>query len=324
MALQAGFPKETTGVTVNKVCTSGMYAIISGAREIRVGDSDIVLAGGVESMSSAPYVLRSARWGQKLRHGVMADTVWEGFTCGISSLIMGMTAENLAEKHGLSREDQDAVAHRSQRNACLAIEEGRFVDEIVPVAVPGPKGSVTHFDVDEYPRSDVTAEFLAGLKPIFKEDGTVTAGNAAGINDGAAALLLASGDTVSEMGLKPMARIVSYTIAGVEPELMGYGPVPAVQKLLKKSGLSLNDIGLIEVNEAFAGQYLAVEKLLKLNRERTNVNGSGISLGHPVGCTGARIVVTLLHEMRRRGETLGLATLCGMGGVATALLVEAV
>ncbi|MBC8337354.1 MAG: acetyl-CoA C-acetyltransferase [Alphaproteobacteria bacterium] len=324
LAMKAGFPKETIGVTVNKVCTSGMYAIIAGTREIRLGETDVILAGGVESMSSAPYVLRTARWGQKLQHGVMSDTVWEGFTCGISGQIMGQTAENLVEKHGISREEQDAVALRSQRNACAAIDSGRFTDEIVPVPVPGAKGTVTMVDTDEHPRRDVTAESLAHLKPLFKDGGTVTAGNSSGINDGAAALVLMSSRRVRETGAEPLARIVDYAFGGVEAELMGYGPVPAVEKLLSKTDVTLDDIGLVEVNEAFAGQYLAVEKLLGLDRERTNVNGSGISLGHPVGCTGARIVVTLVHEMIRREERLGLATLCGMGGVATALLVEAV
>jgi len=324
MAMKAGFPKETVAVTVNKVCTSGMYAIIAGTREIRLGEAETILVGGVESMSSAPYVLRTARWGQKLRHGVMADSVWEGFTCGISGQIMGRTAENLVERHGLTREEQDAVALRSQQSACAAIDEGRFKGEIVPVPVPGPRGTVTVVDTDEYPRRDVTADSLARLKPLFKDGGTVTAGNSAGINDGAAALVLMSARQAEKTGAQPLARIAGYATAGVEAELMGYGPAPAVEKLLRQTNVALGDIGLIEVNEAFAGQYLAVEKLLGLDRERTNVNGSGISLGHPVGCTGARIVVTLVHEMARRDERLGLATLCGMGGVATALLVERV
>jgi len=322
MAMKAGFPKEVPGVTVNKVCTSAMQAIIFGAQMIRLGDAEIVMAGGVESMSSAPYVLRTARWGQRIQHGVMSDTIWEGFTCAIAKMLMGRTAENLVEKYNISRQEQDEIALRSQQNACDAIAKGRFKEEIVPVSLPQKKGPPKVIDTDEHPRPNLTMNDLAKLPPIFKEGGTITAGNACGINDGAAALVLMSEKKVKELGIKPMARIASYSAAGVEAELMGYGPVPAVQKILGKTGLSLNQIDLIEVNEAFAGQYLAVEKLLGLPRERTNVNGSGVALGHPVGCTGARIVVTLLYEMIRRDSKRGLATLCGMGGVATALLVE--
>jgi acetyl-CoA C-acetyltransferase len=322
MAMKAGFPKEVPGVTINKVCTSAMRAIIFGAQMIRLGDAEVVMAGGVESMSSAPYVLRTARWGQRLQHGVMSDTVWEGFTCAIAKMMMGRTAENLVEKYGISRQEQDEIALRSQQNACDAIAKGRFKEEIVPVSLPQKKGTPKVIDTDEHPRPTLTMNDLAKLPPIFKEGGTITAGNACGINDGAAALILMSKKKVKELGIRPMARIVSYSVAGVEAELMGYGPVPAVQKILGRTGLSLNQIGLIEVNEAFAAQYLAVEKLLGLPRERTNVNGSGVALGHPVGCTGARMVVTLIHEMTRRNSKRGLATLCGMGGVATALLVE--
>jgi acetyl-CoA C-acetyltransferase len=322
MAMKAGFPKEVPGVTINKVCTSAMRAIIFGAQMIRLGDAEIVMAGGVESMSSAPYVLRTARWGQRLQHGVMSDTVWEGFTCAIAKMMMGRTAENLVEKYDISRQEQDEIALRSQQNACDAIDKGRFKEEIVPVSLPQKKGTPKVIDTDEHPRANLTMNDLAKLPPIFKEGGTITAGNACGINDGAAALILMSKAKVKELGIRPMARIASYSAAGVEAELMGYGPVPAVQKILGRTGLSLNQIDLVEVNEAFAAQYLAVEKLLGLPRERTNVNGSGVALGHPVGCTGTRIVVTLIHEMTRRNSKRGLATLCGMGGVATALLVE--
>jgi acetyl-CoA C-acetyltransferase len=322
MAMKAGFPKEVPGVTINKVCTSAMRAIIFGAQMIRLGDAEVVMAGGVESMSSAPYVLRTARWGQRLQHGVMSDTVWEGFTCAIAKMMMGRTAENLVEKYDISRQEQDEIALRSQQNACDAIAKGRFKEEIVPVSLPQKKGPPKVIDTDEHPRSTLTMNDLAKLPPIFKEGGTITAGNACGINDGAAALILMSKKKVKELGIRPMARITSYSVAGVEAELMGYSPVPAVQKILGRTGLSLNQIDLIEVNEAFAAQYLAVEKLLGLPRERTNVNGSGVALGHPVGCTGARMVVTLIHEMTRRNSKRGLATLCGMGGVATALLVE--
>lgn len=322
MAMKAGFPKEVPGVTINKVCTSAMRAIIFGAQMIRLGDAEVVMAGGVESMSSAPYVLRTARWGQRLQHGVMSDTVWEGFTCAIAKMMMGRTAENLVEKYDISRQEQDEIALRSQQNACDAIAKGRFKEEIVPVSLPQRKGPPKVIDTDEHPRPNLAMNDLAKLPPIFKEGGTITAGNACGINDGAAALILMSKKKVKELGIRPMARITSYSVAGVEAELMGYSPVPAVKKILGKTGLSLNQIDLIEVNEAFAAQYLAVEKLLGLPRERTNVNGSGVALGHPVGCTGARIVVTLIHEMIRRSSKRGLATLCGMGGVATALLVE--
>ncbi len=322
MAMKAGFPKDVPCYTVNKVCTSAMRAIISGSQAILLGDAEIVLAGGVESMSSAPFALRTARWGQRLQHGVMSDTVWEGFTCAIAGTLMGRTAENLAEKYDISREEQDEIALRSQQNACDAIENGRFKEEIVPVPVPQRKGPPKIIDTDEHPRPNLTMSDLSRLPPVFKEGGTVTAGNASGINDGAAAVVLMSSKQAQELGIQPMARISAYALAAVEAELMGYGPVPATQKLLKKTGLALDKVDLIEVNEAFAAQYLAVEKLLDLPREKTNVNGSGIALGHPVGCTGARIVVTLLHELIRRDQKRGIATLCGMGGVATALLVE--
>jgi acetyl-CoA C-acetyltransferase len=322
MGMKAGFPKEVPGVTINKVCTSAMQVIIFGTQMIRLGDAEIVLAGGVESMSSAPYALRTARWGQRLQHGIMSDTVWEGFTCAIAKMKMGRTAENLVEKYNISRQEQDEIALRSQKNACEAIAHGRFKQEIVPVILPQKKGSPKVIETDEHPRPNLTMNDLSKLPPIFKENGTITAGNSCGINDGAAGLLLMSGEKVKELGIKPMGRIVAYTAIGVEAELMGYGPVPATQKILKNTGLTLDRIDLIEVNEAFAAQYLAVEKLLGLPRERTNVNGSGIALGHPVGCTGTRIVVTLLYEMVRRDSKRGLATLCGMGGVATALLIE--
>ena len=322
MAMKAGFPKEVPGVTISKVCTSAMRAIIFGTQMIRLGDADIILAGGVESMSSAPYVLRTARWGQRLQHGVMGDTVWEGFTCAIAKVLMGRTAENLVEKYNISRKEQDEIALRSQQNACDAIAKGRFKQEIVPFPVPQKKGSPKMIDTDEHPRPNLTMNDLSRLPPVFKEGGTVTAGNASGINDGAAAVILMSGKKAKDLGIHPMARIVSYSVAAVEAHLMGYGPVPATQKILKQTGLTLDQIDLIEVNEAFAAQYLTVERFLGLPRERTNVNGSGIALGHPVGCTGARITVTLLHEMIRRDVKRGLATLCGMGGVATGLLIE--
>jgi acetyl-CoA C-acetyltransferase len=322
MSQKAGFPSTIPGVTINKVCTSAMQALIYGTQVIKLGDADVILAGGVEAMSSAPMVLRTARWGQRLQHGVMADPVWEGFTCAVAGIMMGMTAENLAEKYDITREQQDEVALRSQQSACAAIESGRFKDEIVPVPVPQRRGDPKMVDTDEHPRPGLKIEDLAKLKTVFKKGGTVTAGNASGINDGAAAMVLMSGAKVKELGLEPMAKISSYALAAVEAELMGYGPVPAVEKILEKTGLTVDQIDLFEVNEAFAAQYIACEKLLKLPREKTNVNGSGIALGHPVGCTGTRITVTLLHEMIKQDAKRGIATLCGMGGVATAIMIE--
>jgi acetyl-CoA C-acetyltransferase len=251
MAMKAGFPKEVPAVTINKVCTSAMRAIIFGTQLIKLGDADVVLAGGVESMSSAPYALRTARWGQRLQHGVMSDTVWEGFSCAISQIIMGKTAENLAEKYNIGREEQDEIALRSQQNACKAIEEGRFKAEIVPFSIPQKRGKLKIIDTNEHPRANLTMEKLAKLPPVFKEGGTVTAGNASGINDGSAAVLLMSDEKRRELGVTPLARITAYALAGVEAELMGYGPVPATQKILEKTGLTLDQIDLIAVNEAF-------------------------------------------------------------------------
>ncbi len=322
MSQKVGFPNTISGITINKVCTSAMQALIYGTQVIKLGDADVILAGGVEAMSSAPMVLRTARWGQRLQHGVLSDPVWEGFTCAVAGIMMGMTAENLAEKYDITREQQDEVALRSQQSACAAIESGRFKDEIVPVPVPQRRGDPKMVDTDEHPRPGLKIEDLAKLKTVFKKGGTVTAGNASGINDGAAAMVLMSGAKVKELGLEPMAKISSYALAAVEAELMGYGPVPAVEKVLKKTGLTVDDIDLFEINEAFAAQYIACERILKLPREKTNVNGSGIALGHPVGCTGTRITVTLLHEMIKQDAKRGIASLCGMGGVATAIMIE--
>lgn len=322
MGMKAGFPKEVPGVTINKVCTSAMRAIIFGTQQILLGDSDIILAGGVESMSSAPYVLRTARWGQRLQHGQMLDNIFEGFTCAIAKTLMGVTAENLADKYGITREEQDTVALRSHKNAINAIKTGRFKDEIVPVSVPQKKGHPIIADTDEHPRDGLTIAALAKLPTAFKKGGTVTAGNTSGIDDGSAAVILMSGERMNKLSLKPLAKVSAYSTAGVEAELMGYGPVPAIEKILKKTGLKISDIDLFEINEAFAAQYIACEKLLDLDREKTNVNGSGIALGHPVGCSGARITVTLLHEMIKRNSKRGIASLCGMGGVATAILIE--
>ncbi|MED4753860.1 acetyl-CoA C-acetyltransferase [Brevibacillus choshinensis] len=320
-ALDAGLGKEVTGFTVQRQCASGMQAIASGASEILLGDSEIVIAGGVESMSNAPYVLKNARWGKRLQHGEMTDAMWELLTDPHHQILMGETAERLVDRYSITREEQDVIALRSQQNAIRAIDNGLFAEEIIGVPVK-KRGEETLVTTDEFPRRDVTLEGLAKLKPGFRSDGTVTAGNASGLNDGASAAILMREGKAQELGIKPLGRIVSWAWAGVEPDLMGYGPVPAVKKTLAKAGLSLADIELIEVNEAFAAQYLAVEKLLELPREITNVNGSGISLGHPVGSTGCRIVITLLHEMQRRQLKRGLACLCIGGGMGMAMVVE--
>lgn len=321
LALEAGFPIETTGFTIQRQCSSAMQAIVSAYQEIILGDTAIVVAGGVESMSAAPYVLKGARWGQRLQHGEMTDSLWEMLMDPVHRIMMGETAERLAEKYQISREEQDEVAARSHTNALKAIDEGRFKEEIIPVTIRTRKGE-TVIDTDEHPRRDISRETLARLKPVFRKEGTVTAGNASGLNDGAAAVVVMSAAKAAELGIKPLARLVSYAWAGVEPDLMGYGPVPATRRALEKAGMTLDQIELIELNEAFAAQYLACEKLLDLNRAIVNVNGSGVGLGHPVGCTGARIVVTLLHEMTRRDNKLGLATLCVGGGMGMTLILE--
>jgi len=305
-----------------------MQALAFGAQQISCHDSEVVLAGGCESMSSAPYVLPSARWGARLQHGQMMDSMWEVLFSGSNLLengagyIMGQTAENLAQKYDIPREEQDIIALRSHNNAEAATKEGRFSEEIAPVEVKDRKGRVSVVDKDEHTRFGLKMEDLTRLKPVFAADGSVTAGNSSGLNDGGAAVVLTSRARAKEMGASPLARVVAHTAAGVDPRYMGYGPVPATQKALKKAGLSLEDIELIEVNEAFAAQYLACEKSLGLNREITNVNGSGIGLGHPVGATGARIIISLIYEMRRRGNSVGLATLCVGGGMGMATIIE--
>jgi acetyl-CoA C-acetyltransferase len=324
-ALSIGIPVEVPAYTVQKQCSSSMQALSSARTQILAGEADIVLVVGVESMSNAPYLLKTARWGQRLTHGELTDVIWELLYSGSGLLgermIMGETAENLARKYGISRREQDEVALRSNRNAERAVKSGTFREEIVPVPIKTRKGE-SIVDADEHPRFGVTLAELEGLKPAFRKDGTVTAGNASGINDGAAAAVVTSRRKARELGLKPLGRVVAQTSAGVPPDIMGYGPVPATEKLLARTGLSLRDIGLIELNEAFAAQYLACEKGLGLDRDRVNVNGSGIGLGHPVGCTGIRLVVSLLHEMRRRNERYGLATLCVGGGMGMSTLLE--
>jgi len=321
-ALKMGIPVSVPAFTVQRQCSSAMQAIVSGAQMIQLGEADIVLAGGVETMSSAPYMIKTARWGQRLQHGQMSDTVWEVLTDPLNGMLMGLATEGLAEKYKITREEQDEVSHRSHKNAARAIAEGKFKEEIVPVLIPQRKGTPKVFETDEHPRKDISMEELAKLTPAFKKGGTVTAGNSSGLNDGAAAVILMSGAKVQKLGVKPLARIVSYAWAALEPEFFGYGPVPATKKALQKANLTLQDMELIEVNEAFAGQYLACEKGLGLKREMVNVNGSGIGLGHPVGSTGARIIITLLYEMARRGLKMGLATLCVGGGMGMTTIVE--
>lgn len=324
-ALLAGIPHQVPAFTVQRQCSSSMQALNCGVQQIRCGDADIVLVAGVESMSSAPYYLGNARWGMRLMNHEVTDAVWEMLHSGSRLLgepmIMGVTAENLAQKYGISRLDQDQLALESHNKAEAAITAGRFKDEITPFELAGKKGQKQLFAQDEHPRFGLKMEDLAKLKPVFKQDGTVTAGNSSGLNDGAAAAILMTRGRAKELGLTPMATIVAHAAAGVEPHLMGYGPVPATQKALIKAGLGLKDIQLIELNEAFAAQYIACERGLGLDRSITNVNGSGVGLGHPVGCTGLRIVISLIYEMARRDLRLGLATLCVGGGMGMSTIV---
>jgi len=327
--LAAGLPDHIPAVTIQRQCSSAMQAMAQAATYIKAGEYDVVVAGGMESMSNAPYVLPAARWGARLQHGQMMDAMWEMLHSGSNLLegkgkgyIMGQTAENLARKYDIPREEQDIIALRSHQNAEAAIKSGKFAEEIIPLKIPQRKGDPKIVDTDEHVRPGLTMEALAKLKPVFAKDGTVTAGNASGLNDGAAICLLTSREKAQELGLEPIAKIHSFAAAGCDPKIMGWGPVPSTQKLLKKTGVKLSDIQLIELNEAFAAQYLACERGLDLNRDITNVNGSGVGLGHPVGCTGARIVISLLSEMKRRGNTLGLATLCVGGGMGMSMLLE--
>lgn len=323
--LVAGLPPHIPAFTVQRQCASSMQALASGVQQIRCGDAEVVLVGGVESMSSAPYYLANARWGMRLTNHEVTDAMWEMLHSGSRLLgdpmIMGVTAENLAEKYGISREDQDQLALESHHKAEAAIKAGRFVDEIIPLEVAGEKGSKVVFQQDEHPRFGLALEDLAKLKPVFKKNGTVTPGNSSGLNDGAAAAILMTRKRARELGLTPMARIGAQAAAGVEPHLMGYGPVPSTEKVLKKAGMQVKDVQLIEVNEAFASQYIACERGLGLDRTITNVNGSGVGLGHPVGCTGLRIVISLVYEMARRNLEVGLATLCVGGGMGMSTIV---
>ncbi len=324
VGLRAGIPFTTPAVTLTRQCASGMQAVGYAAMGIMVGQYDVALAGGAESMSNGPYVLKTARWGQRLQHGEMTDAVWETLFDPIPQMIMGQTAEVLAEEFGITREEQDELALTSNLRAAKAREDGTFAQEIVPIILPQKKGEPKVLDRDEHPRADASMESLGRLPAIFKKGGTVTAGNASGMNDGAALVVVAGADWAEKKGLEPIARFVDFTVAGVEPHRMGFGPVPAIKNLLERNNLRLGDIELFEVNEAFAAQYIACERALGLDREITNVHGSGVALGHPVGATGCRILITLLGEMKRRGIKRGVASLCVGGGMGIASLIEMV
>ncbi|MCD2436543.1 acetyl-CoA C-acetyltransferase [Acidaminococcus sp. NSJ-142] len=322
-AIYGGVPQEVPAFTVNKVCGSGLKCVELAAQSILAGDNDIVVAGGMESMSNAPFVTSGkARWGlrmgdSKLTDVMIKDGLWDAF----NNYHMGITSENVAEKFGVTRQDQDEVSVRSQERAIAAIKSGAFKEEIVPVTIKTKKGEVV-FDTDEFPREGTTMEVLAKLRPAFKKDGTVTAGNASGLNDGAAALVIMSADKAKELGLKPMAKILSYASAGVDPAIMGIGPIPASRKALAKAGKEVSDMDLIEANEAFAAQFVEVGRELKFDMDKVNVNGGAVALGHPIGASGARILVTLLYALKHRDKKLGLATLCIGGGMGTATVVE--
>jgi acetyl-CoA C-acetyltransferase len=321
-AIKAGIPETVPAFTINKVCGSGLRSVSLAAQIIKAGDADIIMAGGMENMSAAPYALEKARYGYRMNNGTLVDVMikdglWEAF----NDYHMGITAENVAEQYGITREEQDQFGLRSQDLAAKAIAAGKFKDEIVPVVIRGKKGDIV-FDADEHPRA-TTAEKLAQLKPAFKKDGTVTAGNASGINDGAGAVIVMSKEKADELGIKPMAKVISYASGGVDPKIMGVGPVPATRRALEKAGMTVDDIDLIEANEAFAAQSIAVARDLgwENTMEKVNVNGGAIALGHPIGASGTRILVSLLYEMQKKDSKTGLATLCIGGGQGTALIV---
>jgi acetyl-CoA C-acetyltransferase len=321
-AIKAGIPETVPAFTINKVCGSGLRSVSLAAQIIKAGDADIIMAGGMENMSAAPYALEKARYGYRMNNGTLVDVMikdglWEAF----NDYHMGITAENVAEQYGITREEQDQFGLRSQDLAAKAIAAGKFKDEIVPVVVRGKKGDIV-FDADEHPRA-TTAEKLAHLKPAFKKDGTVTAGNASGINDGAGAVIVMSKEKADELGIKPMAKVISYASGGVDPKIMGVGPVPATRRALEKAGMTVDDIDLIEANEAFAAQSIAVARDLgwENTMEKVNVNGGAIALGHPIGASGTRILISLLYEMQKKDSKTGLATLCIGGGQGTALIV---
>ncbi len=324
-ALEAGLPVTVPAETVNRVCGSGLQAVVHAVEAIGVGRSELVVAGGTESMSGAPYLLPRVRWGLRMGHGQVLDSMLqEGLTCAINDCHMGLTAEEVADRYGVSRSEQDGFAAESQRRAERAIADGAFRTEIVPVEVAQRRGPAAMFEVDEYPRAGTTQAKLAGLRPAFKPTGTVTAGNASGLNDGAAALVVASADRAARMAARPLARVVSYAITGVDPMVMGIGPVSAVREALGRAGRRVEEVDLFELNEAFAAQSVAVVRELGVDSDRVNVNGGAIALGHPIGASGARILTTLLYSMQARRAALGVAALCIGGGMGIAIVVEAV
>ncbi len=322
-AVKAGLPVSVPGITIHRNCTSSMSSIQMGYYQIKAGDADCIMAGGADSMSTAPHMMFDCRYGKKFGHSELRDSMWDSLTNLGVGPAMGITAENVAEKYGVSRLDQDEYALLSQQRAIAAMDAGKFKDEIVPVTIPGKKSDAV-YETDEYPKRDITLEGLAKLKPVFKEGGTVTPGNASGMNDAASGVLLMEEEKAKELGLPILARILSVATTGVEPEIMGIGPVSSSRKALEKAGLKIDDIDLFEINEAFAAQCVAVEKELGIKREILNVNGGGISLGHPVGATGSRILITLLYELKRRSSKYGLATLCAGGGMGTTVIVETI
>ncbi len=323
VSINSGIPIEVPSLTINKVCGSGLRAVSMAAQFIMLGDSDIILCGGTENMSQVPYLLPTARWGQRMGDGKFIDyMVHDGLTDIFNGYHMGITAENIAEKWNITREEQDEFAVLSQNKAEEAQKSGKFKEEIVPVSVPQRKGDPIIIDTDEHPRHGATVDKLSKLRPAFKKDGSVTAANASGINDGSAMLIVMSKEKADELKIKPLAVIKGYASTGVDPSIMGYGPVPATKKALEKTGWTVEDLDLVEANEAFAAQSIAVVKDLGLDKEKVNVNGGAIALGHPIGCSGARILVTLLYEMDKRKSQKGLATLCIGGGMGTAILVE--
>lgn len=323
MSIHAGVPVTVPAFTINKVCGSGLKAVQLAVQAVLCGDAEVVVAGGAENMSQAPYILPNQRWGSRMGNATVVDTMLrDGLTDGFEDYHMGITAENVAEQYGITREDQDSFALQSQKRAVAAVEAGRFKEEIIPVEIPQRRGEPLVFDTDEFPRKDVSLEGLSKLRPAFQKDGSVTAGNSSGINDGAAAVVVMSAEKAKELGVPVLATIKSYASAGLDPKVMGCGPIYASRKALEKAGLTVADLDLVESNEAFAAQACAVAKELNLDLEKVNVNGGAISLGHPIGASGCRILVTLLHEMQKRDAKRGLATLCIGGGMGTALIVE--
>jgi acetyl-CoA C-acetyltransferase len=325
IAYRAGVPDRVPAFTVNQACGSGLRAIILAAEKIILGRAKVVLAGGTESMSRVPYFADGARWGTRIGHVDLVDGMYrDGFNDPLSGLVMGETAEELAKRYEIARDEQDEYALRSQQRAAAAIEAGKFADEMVSLELKDRKGNVVAFAKDEHVRGDTSIESLGKLKPVFSKDGTVTAGNSSGITDGAAAVIVISDEALKASGAEPLARIVDYEIVGVPPEIMGIGPVPATRAILERNKLKLDEIDLVELNEAFAAQVIACDRDLQFDSQRLNVNGGAIALGHPIGCTGVRITTTLLHEMKKRNVKRGLATLCISGGMGIALLVERV